>query len=217
MMYRLIAAVAVVLVAFLQANAQEGALPLKKIEAVAAAALETFDELITEENYGPMGFESPGEVKAASLGTPMQVFTVRLDDLQKYEAGADPDTLLSGGKEVTYPVLVGGKVRSSITAVEVGGNWEAVSFGGSNLAKGLSVTRDVSAESTGFAPASYFEVRVPALNLHFLAHRSDEGTLMLTPLYDDRLYGFEAGVTIPADQVFETLLPVAKEFEDAPG
>ena len=72
-----------------------------------------------------MGFESPGEVHEAKLGRPFQNFRVRLDQLQKYQQGSDPNKLLSGGNQFVYPILVKGQVRSSITVGEIKGIWKA--------------------------------------------------------------------------------------------
>lgn len=205
---------------FSQANAQEKrkieALPLEKIQKVASEALRTFSELVTEKNYQAIGFESPGEVPAASLGEPLRFFMVRLDHLQKYQPGSDPNKILSGGERVIYPVTVEEQPRSSIVVEKMKEQWEATSFGGPNLVKMLTKVREDSSNATRLPISSYFAVQVPALNLYFIAHRIHE-MLMLTPLLDDPSYGFKAGVTMPADKVFVTILPAAREHEGLPG
>lgn len=215
-MRTLITLLATVFIMFSQANAQEKPLPLEEIQKVASEALVTFNKLVTEENYTVMGFESLSEARAASLGEHLRVFMVRLDQLQKYQPGSDPNKILSGGDLVIYPVTVEEQVRSSIVVAKAKERWNATSFGGSNQVKMLTKVRKADSDSTGLPISSYFVVQVPSLNLYFIAHRADE-VLMLTPLLDDPGYGFKAGFTMPADKVFEAILPTAKRHDGLPG
>lgn len=212
----LITVLTTALVLFSQANAQEKPLPIEEIRKVASEALATFSELVTKENYKAMGFEAPGEVRAASLGEPMQVFWVRLDQLKEYQPGSDPNRIIIGGDQVIYPVTFEEQVRSSLVVGKVKERWKTTSFGDSNLVKMLTKVRKDSSASTRLPISSYFVVRVLALNLYFIAHRTDE-VLMLTPLLDDPDYGFKAGVTMAADKVFEAILPAAKKHKGLPG
>jgi len=208
----LIITVGIIFAIMSQVNAQND-----ERDRVASEALKTFSELVTEENCEELGFASPDEVGNATLGVPIQVFMVQLDHLQEYEVGTDPESLLSGGDEFSYPVLIREEVRSSIVIMKRNEEWEAVSFGWSNLITLLTEIRKVTSERTGLPLSSFFAVRIPALNLYFLAHRTENNILMLTPLLDDRGFGFEAGVTMPADAVFETILPAAQQHDGSPG
>lgn len=214
-MRTLITLLATVFIMFSQANAQEKPLPLEEIQKVASEALVTFNELVTEENYTVMGFESLSEVGAASLGEHLRVFMVRLDQLQKYQPGSDPNEILSGGDLVIYPVTVEEQVRSSIVVEKVKERWNATSFGSSNQVKMLIKVRKADSDSTELPISSYFVVQVPSLNLYFIAHQADK-VLMLTPLLDDPSYGFKEGFTMPADKVFEAILPAAKRHDGLP-
>jgi hypothetical protein len=40
---------------------------------------------------------------------------------------------------------------------------------------------------------------------------------MLVPVQDDPTYKFETGVAMPAEQVFEIVLPAAKAHDGSPG
>lgn len=193
-----------------QVNAQDD-----ERDRVASKALETFKKLVSEKDYKSLGFESPDEVDDATLGIPVQVFMVRLDDLQEYQGG-DPESLLSGGGEFSYPVLVREKVRSSIIIMKRGDDWKAVSFGWSNLITLLTEIRKASSERTGVPVDSFFAVQIPALNLYFLAYRNANNVLMLIPLLDDPDLKFQAGVAMSADAVFEIILSEAQEHDGLP-
>lgn len=223
-MYLLIISVLMVFFTMIsQANARENALSrqfnvkqTEEIQRVASEALVTFSKLVTKENYKQMGFESSEEVLMAKLGQPLQDFMVRLDQLKEYQPASDPDKLLSGGNQVVYPLLVTEQVRSSITIGEINGNWKAVSFGSPKFIKLSNTILTKSAEVTGISPSSYFVVRVPALNLVFLGYRIDN-KLMLVPLLDAPHFGFKAGVSMEANEVFTTILPAAREHDGLPG
>lgn len=196
------------------------------IDEVAAAALETFGMLVTEQNCEGLGFSSPDEVQVATLGEPVRVFRIRLDDLQEceertsflYEELATEtflDELLSGGDQYIYPVMVEGEVRSSLVVEWVNEKWEATQFGGSNLVRVLDGVRQESSEYTGLPASAYYLVRVPALNLYFLTNQADE-VLFFTPLFDDPDLKFEAGVAMTAVEVLAIIVPLAQEHEDLP-
>lgn len=198
-----------------QARAQETKVPIKEIQPVAQRSLETFSQLVTKDNYRQMGFESPEEVRSATLGTPIQDFMVRLDKLKKYEPGSRPDELLTATSQVIYPVLVKGQVRSSITLSKTKGSWQAVSFGGFNFVKLVSSTLMESSKVTGLDYSSYFTVRVPSLNLFFLGFRSNN-ELMLVPLTDNPMLKFKAGASMKAERAFSAILPDAKAHNGLP-
>lgn len=175
----------------------------------ASHGLDTLRKLVNASNYRSMGFDSVDEVRSASLGDPLHIYMVRLDQLRDYQSNADPDKLLSDVDQELYPVVVVGSVRSAVLVEKQGEKWAAVSFGGANLVKALAQRRSDSAATSKTAAASYFEVHVAALNMYFLGfHQEDR--LMLIPLVDDPQYKFSAGSPLPASDVFAALVPAAK-------
>ena len=191
----------------------EAPLSSEKFQAEALESLEIFKELITEENYKQMGFESLDEVALATLGEPIQDFMVRLDHLKEYQKGSDPNKMLSATNLFVYPVLVRGQVRSSIQGVVEKGAWESVSFGSPNYIRMVmsQLERQSKEQKT-----SSFIVRVPAFNLVFLGYLAEE-KLMLTPIMDIPEFGLKAGVSVLADTIFTTLAPAAKSHAGLPG
>ena len=57
-------------------------------EKVASEALSRFVKLVTAENYGQLGFESPDEDRSAKLGSPLRQLSVGLEDLRRFEPEA---------------------------------------------------------------------------------------------------------------------------------
>ncbi|OEU69094.1 MAG: hypothetical protein BA863_07985 [Desulfovibrio sp. S3730MH75] len=198
-----------------QVSAQETQELFKMIQPVAEKSLKNFSQLVTEENYRQMGFKSPEEVNSAILGAPIQDFMVRLDRLKEYEPGSKPDELLTATSNVLYPVLEKEEVRSSITIAKTKDGWQAVSFGGPNFVKLVSSTLIESSKVTGLDYSSYFMVRVPSLNLFFVAHYLDN-ELMFVPLMDNTRLKFRARISMKAETVFSTILPDAKAHDGLP-
>lgn len=176
----------------------------KTPEEAAEQSLEILRKLVTEENFRAMGFETLEEVSNAELGEPMSVFRVPHDQLLKYEPQeSDPERLLVDVSRIMYPVIVDGKVRSSVVVEGPEGQWVGTDFGGPNLMQTLAKFRGEESD---------FVVHVPFLGLYFIANEAEDG-LALTPIIDDTRFDFVAGRTLRADQVFEAILPAAKEYD----
>lgn len=188
---------------------------IRSANEAAKGALQTFAALVTRENYRAMGFDSPEQVRAARMGTPVQQFMIRLDELKSYEPGADLSALLHSTETLIYPVLVQGRTHSSVTLRRQDDRWQAESFGLPKYARLLNELRDRLAAESNRSPSEYFEVRVPALNVAFLGH-TQNGRLFLTPVFDAPRFGFKRGVTLPAEEVIEAILPAAREHTGLP-
>ena len=184
------------------------------VDLVAAQrALGTFVSLLEQQkNYQQMGFESAAEVRSATLGVPWDEYMVRLSDLKAFQAGQDPATLLVSTARRTFPILVGGRTRSSLT---LGADAEPVGFGSPAYVRMLDSLRSQVAQREGAAVADYFEVRVSALNTTFLGSRRN-GQLFLTPLKTDAQYGFEAGRTISANDALRAMVSAAQAHNGDP-
>jgi hypothetical protein len=177
----------------------------------AKQGLETLRKLVNANNYRAMGFESLDELRSATLGDPLHVYLVRLDQLREYRPESDPDKLLTDIGQELYPVVVGGAVRSSVLVAKEREHWSAVSFGGANLVKVFDQKRIESSSSAKVPVSAYFEVDVASMNLYFLGYWK-ENRLTLIPLLGDPQYKFTAGVPIPASDAFATLVPAAQAY-----
>jgi len=178
-------------------------------------ALTVFPKLVTRNNFRALGFDHLEDVQSAKLGEPLRDFFVPLDELKRYAPGVDPRGLIKSGQALLFPVLVGDAVRSSISVSLVKDTWKATSYGAPKLTRYITDARAAKAAETQLAPSAFFVVRVPALMVSFVGH-SDAGVLLLTPIVDDARFGFKAGATLPAGQVFEKLQPAAQKHDGSP-
>jgi len=182
---------------------------------IATRALATLQKIGKQTNFKAMGFESTDEMANAKLSEPLSVFMVELQDLRAYSPGSDPNKLLKPIDKVIYPVSANDQVRSSIVLQKSKEGWKASDFGGANFARLITRARDESAKATNLAPAAYFVVQAPALNASFLGYRQDD-KLMLASIIDDPEMNLKAGASLPAEQVFEQLRPLAEKYNGLP-
>src|SRR5262245_7567567 len=191
--------------------------PLFPIEAAAqTAAARTFKELGGQTGPRLAGMPTAAQMDAASLGEPLTVKMVRLDELARYQpAAADPASLLMDLATVIYSIRVGGEVRGEMVMGKVDGTWSARGFGGATHARAMEAVRGLVATSARVAQSATLLVRVPALNLEFIGHHDATG-LKLTPIRDHEVAGLKAGQTLPAARVFEQLLPLARQHNGLP-
>lgn len=184
-------------------------------QTAAARSLDTLRKLITPDNARDMGFDNPADAASATLGSAARVQMVRLDALRQYQAGTDPSSLLTEENRIIYPVMVRDQVKSSIIVEGSGNEWKASSFGGPHLVQQMARYRTEATTRLNAPADSVTVVHVAALNLYFLGYRAD-GRLMLIPLENHADYKLEAGSSLPADQVFAALAPIARNYNGLP-
>jgi hypothetical protein len=183
--------------------------PAADPQTAAMQALETFRQLVNDANYRELGFESPREVDDATLGEPLEVVFVRLDQLREYQLSINPEDLLNNLNQMSFPVLVHEGARSSIVVQQQqDGRWRSTMLGNGALARQIE---DVRGLVPGEEPQRL--VHVGALGLHFLASRADD-RLMFTALATDPSLRLRAGMTEPADTVLARLVPFARRVRD---
>jgi hypothetical protein len=157
------------------------------------------------------------QMEKAALGEPLAVKMVRLDELQRYQAASvsDPTTLLHDTLTVVYPIGVAGKVHGEMVVSKVEGVWSARSFAGPEHIQAVENIRRLVMNAAEAPAAATMLVRVPALNIEFIAYRDEVG-LQLTPITDIPTAGLTAGQTVPASRVFELLSPLARQDNGLP-
>jgi hypothetical protein len=188
----------------------------KEVLQVATKSLDTFRVIVTEQNFKEMGFATAAEIKSATPGEPMPVYMVQLGDLRAYKSGDDPTRLLKNVDRAIVPISVNDQVRSSVTVEKGKEGWKSTGFGAPKLTRLLAKARQESSAATGAPIDSYFAVHVAALNRYFMGHQAGN-RLRLTPIDDDTVAKLTAGKTLPAEEVFAALVPVARQYNDLPG
>jgi hypothetical protein len=180
--------------------------PASDPQSAATTALDTFRQLVNAQNYRTLGFESADEVKSATLGAPLPVYNIGLEQLKAFKPETDANSLLASSAETVYPVVAAGQVRSSVTVIKAEGGYKPASFGNAEIVKALSQYR---------GEGDSFVVRVPALSLYFIGRRAD-GKLTLTPIAEDPRIKARPGEALPAGEILGQLVSVANEYNGLP-
>lgn len=189
-----------------------------EVEAATAAAhegMQRFAALVTKDNYAAMGFDSPEQVRSATLGVPVEQYAIGLEDVLRYKAPGDLPQMVKAGERVTFPVLVEGRTRSSVTVRRQNGRWTPESFGAPQYVRMLSEVRERLAAEKQRPVSEYFEVRILALNLTFVGHAQD-AQLFLALVHDAPGVDLKRGVLIPADEVMKVIEPLARAHNRLP-
>jgi len=182
----------------------------------APPALDTLRKLVNAGNYQAMGFDALADTAAATLGhPPLVIFLVALADLRRFRPGDNPWSILRASGKVLYPILVGGKPRSSVILARERNHWRGASYGGSNGAVLSSKAISAAERMLPAAKRRYFWVDVLAPRTGFIGFEQTK-TLILIPLVDDQRNRWRAGVPIPAQVVFEHLAPEARRYNAMP-
>ena len=183
--------------------------PSSQPQQAATDALGVLQKLVNDQNYRAMGFDSVDEVKQAQLGQPLATFNIGLDQLKGYQTGANANSVLNP------------EFRNDLPGH---GEWssEVLSHRGPESTRVYALQlrecrnrQGLSRYRTGDNAANDFVVRVPALNMYFLAKRV-ENRLFLTPIVDDPRLKLKVGEEVPAEIVLEQLVPIANAYNGLP-
>src|SRR5580658_5473005 len=101
---------------------------IHEAQKAALSSLSTFQELNGPNKLNALAFGSPGAAATATLGAPLPVTFVRLDELSSYKTEADPNSLISAPGGILFPVSTKGSVSSSILMHQVEGAWRPAKF-----------------------------------------------------------------------------------------
>ena len=109
-----------------------------EVQQVAKTGLSRFVSTIPETELAGIGFVTPEEAKAATLGSPYEQYTITPEALNSYKSGMRLASLISTTNTWLFPVMVGGVPRTVLEVTLVNGRWEAAGLGGTFLATRLN-------------------------------------------------------------------------------
>jgi len=187
--------------------ASQGAIP---------SALEAFGQILNDQNADMLGVNPSVNISQAEVDHPVVDFTIGLERLQTYQSGNDPLQILAATRLISYPLLTGGGYVTSVSLVELDGKWVSASFGSSVSTKAILATRQQIARDGNIPLPEMFQIRVPVLNLVFVAFVQG-GALSIAPIFDLPELGLTASRAYPADAVLRSLVPMARAQNSDPG
>ncbi len=191
----------------------------KEVVAQSPRLLEKFlAKAISEKNFQDFGFRDFKEVQAARLGDPYPVKFIGLKELKANKGGTGARTLMSDSKQLWFPVMVGGEVRSQFVVREKGGKLMASQFGKDKTAQTISLVQKqmpaVLETKNIKAPYKTSLLEVPALMATFFYVESPQGDFLVPAMAQPGRYKLENGQLYPADEVLSKLREYAKEIDE---
>jgi len=164
-----------------------------------------------DEYAKALGFASAQEASRATLGVPLQIQMSKLLSLKQFTRKSDAQSFIIDTGSTIYPLLVEGKVKSSLTVTKdrKTKRWHTTEWGSPKLIGLIERAR-------GMRPQSSLVVLISPQNplgLRFIGERQT-GKLLLTPIANIPRISLEAGEQRPAREIFLRLVPVANEYKD---
>jgi len=140
------------------------------------------------------GFKNKEEADAAVVGAPIQEFLADADAILMFQQNSSVGLTLRPSGRWTFPVLVNGKVVTSLRVREFGQNlWKLSTFGdrpmgpttiGPGYIGRLVDMRENLLKKKIGKPEDFIEVLVPSFSQEFLALRNNK-SVFLAPVLDD--------------------------------
>jgi len=143
----------------------------------ASKALKQLKQLVTKENFKSLGFDSLEEVASAELGPALPVLIVRLDELREYKEKGEPYKLLHLLPKVMYMVFVNNETRCGVEVEKRDEKWitSALGVAGPTRQYASAILKQTEKDKAIW----FFLVKVQALNLTYLAYKTEEGVRLI--------------------------------------
>jgi hypothetical protein len=158
------------------------------------------------------GIAGADEAKKSGLDAPLPVYMVGLDTLKAYDGQKPDKELLLDLQQVLYPVVVNGEVTSSLGVQKTEQGWETSEIRSPELAKLVVQIRGAAMTAEKRRASSFFLVRIPALQMVFVAQGDNE--LSLRSVVDVPELGLAANTPISGRALFAKLAPIAREYKE---
>jgi len=185
----------------------------KDQQATARMGLDAINRLVTAETLQYTDYKDLSEVAKSRLGDPMKVYTLGLDDIDKYADGKTAAQLFREDDSFVYPVYVGDEIRSSVAIQKVGGKWEIMELGG-RIAFSAEPGKKRMLEVQKDFKGPYFVVYVPAMYLIMLGYEND-GKLYLAPTHDHPDLKIKPLEAVVADVALRDLKANTRKYRNA--
>lgn len=151
----------------------------------------------------PAGASQPLEI-----GHPLKDYIIGLKSLTEWN-GKDVSTLLHPTGRLVYPVLTRGIARLSVTLSRQDNEWKAVELGAPFETDARASAQFMIAREAPGAEQNEFQVRVPALNVVFIAFQQ-KNRLYFSAIYPRPSLGIKSNKPEQATEMMLHLQPIAK-------
>ncbi len=172
---------------------------------------------VSEQNVGGLGFDDLRQARAASLGDPLAVTMIALQDLKDYTTDVPLDNIVRDGGAYWFPVVSGNQTRAQLEILRTEGGFVAGDFGKPVTARAIA---DVQARLPAVLEAGDIDppyqttlLRIPALAATLVHVSSSQGDFLVPAMVNPLRYGLENGRVYAATELLQRLHEVAVDIE----
>ena len=176
--------------------------------------LNSFVVGLTSDQLANVGFASAGEAEQAVAGFPLRRFELYVGEVREFTAGDRVSDLLHPLDTLTFPLLVAGSVRSSVSVHYGGGSFKPAAFGDFNFIRSVYSAIDTF-HPTGVEFDTPFILDVPGLNLTFVA-RGKGRRIWVRPIVDSPSYGLARSDVLSLEEMVLRIQPGARRYNGLP-
>jgi hypothetical protein len=189
-----------------------------KLRTTAAISLKEYvSNFLNNENIQRFGFSSIEEAKNSKIGDPIQVLMIGLTDIQKFEKGSDPKTLLINIDTWWFPVLTDNVIKTKIEIIERDGKMVPGEFGGIKLVSSIMNSRQEllnRLKERSLAPTKEIAiVKIPALMIVLLLTEVDNTLYAVPSTGSIEFYGLRQNELVRLDEALLRIKVVASKVD----
>src|SRR5262245_1750516 len=184
---------------------------LEALQKLNTPTREVDDETFVKD----IGFESMKDLEKAQVGSPLRLYSVRLAELQLFQPGGDPKTLLHDTHRLVFPLIVDGHYVSAFTAMEneffsspkAWMPWKSARVTRAGFPRLIRKVEQLKSSDSSSL------VFVPSLRLLLLGDVNVE-PLVLTVVDDNQYLKLKSGESRNAAELFSKIAPDAKVIHE---
>ncbi len=156
-------------------------------ESAARKALPLLKKLADSQHFNLLGFNSQDEVKEATLGEPLRVMKLSLEQIKSYSGKPEEEGnfLRNTKEELLFPIMVKKQLRTAIAVTSTFSKgiqtYVAARIGESSYAHTLDSVITDQAGKLGLSRTDFFGLTIPSLFQYFAVYPTKD-SLVLIPL-----------------------------------
>jgi hypothetical protein len=190
----------------------------KELRNAAAVSLKGYVvDFLNKENVQRFGFSSLDEARISTIGDPMQVLMIGLTDIQKFEQGSNPKSILTDINTFWFPVVSGNTIKTKLEMIEREGKIVTGELGGvrlvSDIMNSIEDLQKRLKERSLIPTKQVAIVKIPALTITLVMAEVGD-SLYVEPAYGLlEQYGIKHGELIKLEEALLRIKVVAVKVD----
>ena len=183
----------------------------------AQKSLSGYLEFLSPDNVTNFGFKSIDEAKTATLGDPIRVLMISLEDLKNYKVGEGIKSILKDIKTTWYPVQLRGQTKAKIEISEKDGEMIAGDFGDALNAQYIASLLTWLPDTLGAwnIQENYVLslIKIPVITATFIYVESEKQQFLISAMLNPGLFEIEENNLYKVDYILSKLKEYVKDIK----